>query len=106
MHLFYAMGFRFRRSAAIAVPVPDHSTKHRLADLRRDLAKQRSISVSWRATGQERNAAKKRVQELTQKIMLLPTEAGNALRVARKDFDDRVSLRNILIRSLPSPYLR
>ena len=86
---FFTMPWRFRRSAAVSPPPPDGTTKRRLLELRKHLHANRSICVSGTSTGIEKAAARKHVEEMTERIKLLPTEAGTKLREARRDFDVR-----------------
>jgi len=87
----YFHGWRFRRTAPILPPEPDHSLKHTIAGLYHEASNQRRIAMAADTPFREAEDAKAESKRLIQSIKDTASTSSDAYRAARLSFSDRAA---------------
>jgi hypothetical protein len=85
----YFPGWRFRRSAPIAPPVPDHQIKHKISALYHEASLQRRIALGAETQYRDAVEAREKGNALIRDITVLAGSSSDAYRAARISFYDR-----------------
>lgn len=93
MNIFFP-GWRFRNTAPIHPPEPDHTVKHRIHDLYKEASHQRRIALAGSTEPPQARAARAQSDALIKEITEVAVSAGSVYRDQVRAFEDRAATTN------------